>query len=354
MIEVSVCPVSSWSSRASRRRSTSCAATTRCTASRATRSERSTATAAREANVSASRRSSSEKRTSRPPDLVVGRDHADRAVADDERHPEARPGREPAVEVVVDRAGRVGVGALAAAAAEHRAATRFPPAGRARRGSPRARAGDGGEPELRRPAGSSTATTRAPSSSRRRAATRSSSGCSSVSVASAFPTSFSDSRRCDQRVASSARSRVSASSFWIVNPTIVATRDPDDDRPPVRDRVSRRADRDQRDHLDESEPDQADHELAPACRRARARGSRGSRGPPNPEALPPSLRRRSAASTRNPSGTTSCVVPRDAAPAERERDQRDAEAGGARELAVVAARRGQRDERERHRDAAAP
>ena len=46
-IDVSDWPVSSWSSRASRRRSSSCAATTRLSASRATRCERSTATAAR-------------------------------------------------------------------------------------------------------------------------------------------------------------------------------------------------------------------------------------------------------------------------------------------------------------------
>ena len=46
-IEVSAWPVSSWSSRASRRRSSSCAAITRRSASRATRSESSTAMAAR-------------------------------------------------------------------------------------------------------------------------------------------------------------------------------------------------------------------------------------------------------------------------------------------------------------------
>src|SRR5919197_580448 len=46
-IDVSAWPVSSWSSRASRRRSSSCASTTRRSTSRATRSERSTATAAR-------------------------------------------------------------------------------------------------------------------------------------------------------------------------------------------------------------------------------------------------------------------------------------------------------------------
>ena len=65
-IEVSACPVSSWSSRASRWRSSSCACTTRRTASRATRCDSSTATAARAANVSASRKSSSVKRGSGP------------------------------------------------------------------------------------------------------------------------------------------------------------------------------------------------------------------------------------------------------------------------------------------------
>ena len=64
-IDVSACPVSSWSSRASRLRSSSCASTTRRTTSRLTRSERSTAIAARAASVSASRRSSSVKRRRR-------------------------------------------------------------------------------------------------------------------------------------------------------------------------------------------------------------------------------------------------------------------------------------------------
>ena len=50
------------------------------------------------------------------------------------------------------------------------------------------------------PAGSCTTTTRASSRTRKRAAIRSSSRGRSVSVASAFPTSFSDSSRRDQRL----------------------------------------------------------------------------------------------------------------------------------------------------------
>ena len=64
--EVSSWPVWSCSSRARRRRSSSCASTTRRSASPATRAERSTATAARVAKVSARRRSSSLKRGSSP------------------------------------------------------------------------------------------------------------------------------------------------------------------------------------------------------------------------------------------------------------------------------------------------
>ena len=65
-IEVRAWPVSSWSSRASRRRSSSCPSTTLRSASRATRSARSTATAARAPKVSVRRRSSSVKRGSGP------------------------------------------------------------------------------------------------------------------------------------------------------------------------------------------------------------------------------------------------------------------------------------------------
>ena len=119
-IEVSAWPVSSWSSRASRRRSSSCAATTRRSASRATRSERSTATAARAANVSARRRSSSEKRAVGRAELVVRLDHADHALPRGERHPEPRPRAEPARQLLVDlRVVDHGVDALAAAALEH-------------------------------------------------------------------------------------------------------------------------------------------------------------------------------------------------------------------------------------------
>ena len=100
-IEVSAWPVSSWSSRASRRRSSSCPSTTRRSASRATRSARSTATAARAAKVSARRRSSSVKRGSAP-ELVVRGDHADRPVGDDHRHEEARAQADAPRDLLVD------------------------------------------------------------------------------------------------------------------------------------------------------------------------------------------------------------------------------------------------------------
>ncbi len=262
-------------------------------------------------------------------DLVVRRDHADRAVANDERYPQARPGGEAAVEVVVDRRGSgLDVCPLAATAAEHGAAPRPLARARARRGSrrPRPRA-TAANRSCAVPAGRSTATTRAPRSSRRRSATRSSSGCSSVSVASALPTSFSDSSRCDQRIASRARSRVSASSFRIVNPTIVGDGDPDDDRPPVVGRVLRRPDRNQRDHLDESEADEADHELAPPAR---------EREPEDGEEVQPGEARGAAAVAeaqergqhQEAEGHDELRRARDAAPAERERDQGNAEPGG--------------------------
>ena len=198
--DVSRCPVSSWSSRASRRRSTSCAATTRCTASRATRCERSTATAAREAKVSARRRSSSEKRASGADDLVV---RGDRRRSSGRARRAAPRGSSPRREVAVDRGSPRRRGSSrgreqGARRRRRRTELRGPPGGGPRRcARRRARAGA--------------------------AATRSRRGWSSVSVASALPTSFSDSSRCDQRVASSARARVSAISFWIVKPTRAAT-----------------------------------------------------------------------------------------------------------------------------------
>ena len=134
MIEVSVCPVSSWSSRREAaaldllRRDDPLHdvpghALGEVDRDRGARGERlrEPEVVVGEVNVGAAR-------------LVVRRDHSDRAVADDERDPQARPGREPAVEVVVD--GRaVGIGALAAAAAEHARRYGFPRAARARRGS---------------------------------------------------------------------------------------------------------------------------------------------------------------------------------------------------------------------------
>ena len=120
-------------------------------ASRATRSDRSTATAAREANVSARRRSSSEKRSPDAGDLVVGGDDADRAVADDERHPDARAGREAPVEVAVDgRVAGLDVEALAARAPEHVAADRPGARDALAEEALGARARDRGEPKLRR------------------------------------------------------------------------------------------------------------------------------------------------------------------------------------------------------------
>ena len=91
-IDVSAWPVSSWSSRASRARSSSCASTTRRSASRLTRSERSTAIAARATSDSARRTSPSSKRGSAA-ELVVDRDDADRLAAHDERQVDR--GRDP-------------------------------------------------------------------------------------------------------------------------------------------------------------------------------------------------------------------------------------------------------------------
>ena len=200
------------------------------------------------------------------------------------------------------------------------------------------------------PAGSSTATTRAPSSSRSRAATRSSSGCSSVSVASAFPTSFSDSSRCDQCVASRARVRVSSSSFRIVKPTMIATRDPEHDRPPGRGRVFRRTDHDERHDLDEQKADEPDDELPPSAR---------EREPEDREDVEACEARRGAAVAQPQQGCEKEEAerddelgrPGDAAPAEGERDQCRAESDGGRDLAVVPVRGGQRDEREGDGDA---
>ena len=134
-IEVSACPVSSCSSRARRRRSSSCASTTRRSASRAMRSERSTATAAREAKVSARRRSLSVKRASLP-SLSCSCDHADRAAADEQRHPKPRAAPDQARDLVV-HLGIVEqrVAPLALAALEHAPALRCRPRNRLRRGS---------------------------------------------------------------------------------------------------------------------------------------------------------------------------------------------------------------------------
>ena len=173
---MSAWPVSSCSSRASRRRSSSCASTTRRSASRAIRWERSTATAAREANVSARRRSLSEKRASPgracrgPRSRRSSRPRATSGTQSPVRAPR------PAHDVVVDlgivehrvdcaRCGRArSTRPLFERDARHRLPRAPPPP---RRRPPRTAA------RRRRP-GSSTATRRASSSSRSRRATRSS------------------------------------------------------------------------------------------------------------------------------------------------------------------------------------
>ncbi len=125
---MSVWPVSSWSSRARRRRSASCAATTRCSAvtgdplgeidrDRCPRGER---LGQPEVVVGEARAGSDQ--------LVVRGDHADRPVAHDERNPEARARGEPAVEIPVDgRLSGLDVEPLAVAAVEHGAARRARP-----------------------------------------------------------------------------------------------------------------------------------------------------------------------------------------------------------------------------------
>ena len=239
---MSRCPVSSWSSRASRRRSTSCAATTRCTTSRATRSERSTATAAREANVSASRRSSSEKRTSGPPALscaAITPIVRSRTTSGTQRL--VRP--EPAVEIVVD--GRDLAGALERAPRRRRTAGSCAVLRRQRSDCDRRERADELRAGARRPGrGAAAARSRSPARFRPRSATRAAATTGS---------------------ASSARSRVSAISFWIVKPTRAETL--------TRITIGRQADGGYCGapiaisgiDLDEREPDQPEHELEPAA-----------------------------------------------------------------------------------------
>ncbi len=151
-IEVSAWPVSSWSSRASRSRSCSCAATTPRRASRATRSDRSTARAARVANVSASRRSSSEKRASRPSLSCAAMTPmaSSRAIRGTHKPVLAEIA---ACDVVVDlRVVEDGVAALAPAALEDAAALRPVPRRHAADELGRTLAGGGGETQLVRPA----------------------------------------------------------------------------------------------------------------------------------------------------------------------------------------------------------
>ena len=121
---MSAWPVSSCSSRASRARSSSCAATTRRIASRLTRSERSTATEARCASDSASRRSSSVK-TGVCPLRSWAMTTPIARPAGDERYVERRVDAEPPRCLVVDlRVVEHRVDALAPTALEHLARLR--------------------------------------------------------------------------------------------------------------------------------------------------------------------------------------------------------------------------------------
>ena len=193
-------PVSSWSSRARRLRSSSCAcddAREDVAADPLRRGRRRPRPAS--ARLSASRRSSSLKRRVRA-GLVV-RDHdSDRAAARDQRDVERRVDAEPPRRLLVDlRILEHRVDALAAAPLEHTA--------RLRAGELQAHADDAvgafalGRRDRRRLAlGSAMSTSRASTSSRSRPATSASSGSSSSSDASAVPISFSDSSWRSHRV----------------------------------------------------------------------------------------------------------------------------------------------------------
>ena len=201
-IDVSAWPVSSCSSRASRARSSSCASTTRRTASRLTRSERSTATAARAASASASRRSSSVKRGRRRRPCRGRSTTPIAPAARDERHVERRVDAEPPRGLLVDlRIVEHRVDALAPTALEHAARLRAAELELASRRPRTCRLAVGGrDAQRRRRPGSAIRTSRASTSSRSRRATSASSGSSSSSEASALPISFSDSSWRSQRV----------------------------------------------------------------------------------------------------------------------------------------------------------
>ena len=217
--EVSSCPVWSCSSRASRRRSSSCASTTRRSASPATRAERSTATAARGAKVSASRRSSSVKRGSLA-FLVVGDDHADRPPAAERAARRARcvrRGAGPTPGRPRDRRA-----SESTRSARRRSSTRplFEPARSscmptisaaplAVGGLDPERPVAGRQRDRDEPRADQPRSRRAISSSRRG---------SSISLASAVPTSFSASSCRDQRVAASYRRAFSiATAAWLAS-----------------------------------------------------------------------------------------------------------------------------------------
>ena len=191
-IEVSAWPVSSCSSRASRARSSSCPSTTRRRESRATRSARSTATEARAANVSARRRSSSVKRgparagCGRRSRRSRGRRRSSGRTGPSGGPSGGRaPGRPRRPRASSRRARCAGARARGRSSSRRRETGPAQLVGAVARRPPRS-AG-------RRPAGSAITTSSASISSPSRVAIRSSSGPSSVSPASALPTSVSDS-----------------------------------------------------------------------------------------------------------------------------------------------------------------
>ena len=148
-IEVSACPVSSWSSRASRRRSSSCA----CDDA----PERVARDPLRELDgdggAGGERLGEAEVVVGEArvgPVLVVRRDHADRLVARDQRHPQAGAGAEPPRRPPGRTSGSSSTESIALAPPRARARAALRPAsGRSScRAAPRAVAGDGGEPQL--------------------------------------------------------------------------------------------------------------------------------------------------------------------------------------------------------------
>ena len=138
------------------------------------------------------------------PELVVHLDHADRSLADEQRHPEAGARADETRDVTV-HLGVVedGIDALAAAPLEHAAAFRRVARDRLadELAAPSPAAATKRSSSL--PAGRRMLTILASRRSRSRRTTRSSKRSMSVSVATAFPTSISDSSWRDQFVAAS-------------------------------------------------------------------------------------------------------------------------------------------------------